>query len=195
MSSPSSSNFLRTSSNSCGRRGSHRFGSWKLLSLFLIGAPLCTLAFVSNNNHNHAGAVATTTRSRSSPINPAFLPSPKTSAAWCPSRSASSTQLNMFMGSDGGILGIGTPELVRGYALTKFGGFVSLVAHRLLLDCVLCGSFSHSSISFSFVLCLVYNSCCRIFCIGAFRFVQIDQRGGKVCAKLTNLYCGGHVDH
>lgn len=36
------------------------------------------------------------------------------------SRSTMKSELNMFMGSDGGILGIGTPELVRSYHIYIF---------------------------------------------------------------------------
>lgn len=92
-----------------------------VVALALARAPQGVMAFVSNNKNNIGLVVGKSSSSSSPIINPAFfLPSPTTTAAksYFPSRSASTstssaTQLNMFMGSDGGILGIGTPELVR----------------------------------------------------------------------------------
>lgn len=83
--------------------------------LILVVGPLCTLAFVSKD-----GMVTTRPPGINSNRSPAFLPpqQPFPSAAGArqvgsTQSGSSSTQLNMFMGSDGGILGIGTPELVR----------------------------------------------------------------------------------
>lgn len=91
-------------SDGSGRRNrlSLRYGRFgMIMTLLCLGAPLSTLAFVSNVQRPSA---AKPLSSRTS-----FLPPMRRTPT------SSNTQLSMFMGSEGGILGIGTPELVRFY--------------------------------------------------------------------------------
>jgi hypothetical protein len=48
----------------------------------------------------------------------ATSPCSRTSSSSSSSTTSSSTSLSMFMGSDGGLLGIGTPEVVRRFSYT-----------------------------------------------------------------------------
>lgn len=107
------------------KRGIRNVGHATLLAVLLLAAPLCAVAFVSNSGSlGYTSNAASPSASR--PINPTFLPP---SSVNIPSRAASSssqTKLNMFMGSDGGILGIGTPELVRTEVSSHYRTLTSL---------------------------------------------------------------------
>lgn len=79
------------------------------------------------------------------------------------------------MGSDGGILGVGGPELVRVLSLS-------------LLDVSLSPSLSSHSNHTSLVPIPIslkgHNPIGRLLCLGTFRLVQVGQGSWKVCAKL-----------
>lgn len=111
-------------------------------------------------------------------------------------RTGSITELNMFMGSDGGVLGIGTPELVRGlYRQDK-------CLSSILSQCTKKHTHTHKArkqliffavalflvpISF-FQIFIVYNFVGGVFCIGPLGFVQTYQRSWKICSKCANLF-------
>ena len=107
--SPSQPTATSAATASSGRRSGRRLGYGALAAVLAFGAPLGTLAFVSSSK----GVAKSSPSMRE---NCAFLPS---SVSYRPASAPSPTQLNMFMGSDGGILGIGTPELVRARMLVS----------------------------------------------------------------------------
>ena len=90
--------------------------------LFVAFIPPNTLAFVSQPPSNIGVARTTTT---ASPLHP-IIPNHNNRANTCDprvGRERSTTALK-FMGSDGGILGIGTPELVGNLVLSYRSGGV-----------------------------------------------------------------------
>lgn len=109
--SPSQPTATSAATASSGRRSGRRLGYGALAAVLAFGAPLGTLAFVSSSK----GVAKSSPSMRE---NCAFLPS---SVSYRPASAPSPTQLNMFMGSDGGILGIGTPEL---FTILLVGYFV-----------------------------------------------------------------------
>lgn len=167
--------------------------SLAVIGLCLVGVPLST-AFVSQSN---SLAQTSTPGSSGLPgrVHPAFVNAPSTSRpGFTSDRSQSSTELNMFMGSDGGVLGIGTPELVgsRGvFACEVRRNVIPALIHIRNIFCMypltLSGIFTAS-------LLLVYNFVGGLFCLGSIRFVQIGQGDWKVCTELSNLYHRGHID-
>ena len=119
---------------------------------------------------------------------------------------SSSSELNMFMGSDGGILGVGTPEVVRHTLLFWSEGEGSQSVTVLLTPgfFLLCSTvvFSIFCPLFLFLLfllsvCLIYLLCIhhvyvfipghnfvgRLLCLGPQRFVQIGPRSGEIHSK------------
>lgn len=80
---------------------------WVLATVICLGAPFVSFAFVSETN-----SLVTSRSQQFSRQSPAFLPPSTPFSIAKTTKQQSPTQLN-FMGSDGGILGIGTPEVVR----------------------------------------------------------------------------------
>jgi hypothetical protein len=131
-----------------------------------IVVALCTLlmgsaeGFVPYNNHMpYKAFVATPTSAKVLDV-----PARKTN-----------TELNMFMGSDGGVLGIGTPELVS----------TSCILQRKPPICLRSLTIHISFISrhFFIPIILVHNFVGGLFCVGSLRFVQADEGNWKVGTK------------
>ena len=102
------------------------------------------------------------------------------------SRSTMKSELNMFMGSDGGILGIGTPEIVRSYYIYIYICIVEY--HILVISPEPPTSSLFVSYSSLYSFSLVYNSLGGIFCLGSFRFVQAHEGNWKNLSTLSHLY-------
>jgi hypothetical protein len=90
------------------------------------------------------------------------------------------TELNMFMGSDGGILGIGTPELVSASCILQLKQAICLQALTIHI--------SYVSRIFFVPIILVHNFVGGLFCIGSLRFVQGDEGNWKVCTKSEDFF-------
>jgi hypothetical protein len=85
------------------------------------------------------------------------------------------TELNMFMGSDGGILGIGTPEIVSASCILQRKPSICLQSLTIHVSFI--------SRNFFIPIILVHNFVGGLFCVGSLRFVQADEGNWKVCTK------------
>lgn len=93
-------------------------GLARILAILCISTTMGARAFVSNVHPVAKPFVAKDTMSSRYPSTTQTIITTRTTT---PKKHSSQTQLNMFMGSDGGILGIGTPEL---FTILLVGYFV-----------------------------------------------------------------------
>ena len=129
---------MKTTTMTTTRSSSSRF--------FLSGMLLLLLLLASNPLHAFRSTPLSVSRKTS------FLAAPRV-VKQAPRRTSSSTGLSMFMGSDGGLLGVGTPEVVRCFMYCRLFllSFVAIVVVFVARGSVKLSSDKMENVSFHWI--------------------------------------------